>query len=55
MPIAARDATALSTTVSRLLLATASEDAALTDELQELGPHLRARVTDDPLAAPLRA
>jgi hypothetical protein len=54
VPIAARDATALSTTVSRLLLATESEAAELTDELQGLGPHLRARVTDDPLVAPVR-
>jgi hypothetical protein len=47
VPIAGRDATALSTTVSRLLLATASDDPALPGELQGLGPHLRARVGDD--------
>jgi hypothetical protein len=47
VPIAGRDSTALSTTVSRLLLATTTADAALPGELQRLGPHLRARVTDD--------
>lgn len=47
VPIAGRDATALSTTVSRLLLATATADAALPGELQRLEPHLRARVTDE--------
>jgi hypothetical protein len=47
VPIAGRDSTALSTAVSRLLLATTTADAALPGELQRLGPHLRARVTDD--------
>jgi hypothetical protein len=47
VPVAGGDATALSTTLSRLLLATPTDDPSLPGELDRLIPNLRTRSTAD--------